>query len=127
VQPALTDYAILLVFLQFAFGILIISSHFAHRDLVKSVKNNILVKIKESAFYSWSSIISLFSCYVMAIFFLHSSVIFSPIHTNAGEFNIIVGRWLLASYVPIYFWIVLFLFVAAIRFWREPIASVAKP
>ena len=126
-QPALTDYAILLVFLQFAFGILIISAHFAHRNLVKAKVEKLPSRLKEAVFYSWSSTVSLFSCYVMAIFFLHSRAVFAPIEASHGELQIVIDRWLQASYVPIGFWIALFVFTTSIRFWREPITAFARP
>ncbi|MDM8569184.1 hypothetical protein QUF50_06700 [Thiotrichales bacterium HSG1] len=127
ITPALIDYAILLAFLQFVFGILIISSYFAHINLVKSEKDDVVVKVKEAVFYSWSSTVSLFSCYVMAIFFLHSSSIFAPVERSIGELNIIIERWTTVSHFSVLFWFLLFLAACVIRYWRKSISSIAKP
>ena len=126
-MPALLDYAILLIFLQFAFGILVISSHLAHKNLNESYVDETHVKLREAIFYSCSSVTSLFSCYVMAIFFLHARVIFSPTVSPQGELETIIQRWLDQSYVPMYFWVILLLVLVFVRFWREQIGSLAKP
>lgn len=127
IEPALIGYAILLVFLQFWFGILIVSTHFAHRNLLESRKIEFPVKIKEAIFYSSSSIASLFCCYVMAVFFLHSTIIFAPVQSNAGEIIVIMNRWLTASNIPTYVWIIIFVSICIVRYWREQIYSISQP
>ena len=116
-----------LISISVIFGILVISSHLAHKNLNESYVDETHVKLREAIFYSWSSVTSLFSCYVMAIFFLHARVIFSPTVSPQGELETIIQRWLDQSYVPMYFWVILLLVLVFVRFWREQIGSLAKP
>ena len=125
--PALMDYAILLVFLQFAFGILTISSYFAHKKILESEASHFTIKLKETLFYTTSSLFSLFCCYVMAVFFLHSETIFAPLSDSSGELIIIINRWADASFIPAYLGAAVLLTIALARYWRENINQLAKP
>ena len=126
-QTALTDYALFLVFLQFAFGIIIISTYLAARQLSSVENPDTTIKIKEAVFYSGSFVMSLLSCYVMTVFFLNSKQIFAPVSSNSGELNIIVNRFVTASYIPVYYWALPFIITTLFRYGRGPISSLARP
>ncbi len=121
------DYAVFLCLLQFAFGIFVISSHFAARRLRDAPESVLSNRAKEALFYTFSVVCSLANCHIMTIIFLDSTEIFAPVQFHEGELEVVISRFLDSQWSTWVHWAALAVIVFAGRFFRELVTRVARP
>lgn len=137
-NPALIDYAWLLALCQFAFGILIVSSHFAAERIRKErnrarqpitigIINMRPIHIKEASFYAFSVTFSFVNCYIMGLLLLNSNAIFAPIENPNGALQIVYERFLGVASVGIGYWMLLLIAVFIFRYHRDKLTQLARP
>lgn len=137
-NPTLIDYAWLLALCQFAFGILIVSSHISSERIKKerSVSHQPIaigiikmhpIHIKEASFYAFSLTFSFVNCYIMGLLLLNSTVIFAPINNPNGALQIVYERFLGVASIGIGYWTLLLISVFILRYHRDKLVQLARP